>query len=56
MPRFGPQRDRGKKFEVEISVGYTRDAKEVFVVMFMPAQFFINSWYLSYSLLHIFED
>lgn len=49
MPRFGPQRDRGGGVKVESSVGRTRDAKKVFVVMMMPAQYFVNSWYLSYS-------
>jgi len=43
------RRGGGGDFEFENSVGYTRDAKKVFVVMIMPAQYFINSWYLSYS-------
>jgi hypothetical protein len=36
----------GEKFRVESSVGYTRDAKKVFVVI-MSVQCFINFWYLS---------
>jgi hypothetical protein len=47
MSRSGQQRDRRKKFKVESSVGYTRYAKKVFVIMIMSAQYFMNSWYLS---------
>jgi hypothetical protein len=39
----------GKKVLVESSVGYTRGAKKVFVLMIIPAQYFMNFWYLSYN-------